>query len=156
MSLAFRVRRLLDRYELAYEVVPHAPSQTSLEAARNAHIPPGRLAKGVLLEDERGYVLALLPAACHLEFDRVEALTRRSLELATEPELDTIFPDCAHGAVPATGGAYGLSMVVDDSLLRMPDVYFEAGDHEELVHVERDAFGMLVGRASHGRIAAPN
>ena len=156
MSLAFRVRRALDRYELSYDVIPHSPTQTSLDSAKTAHIPPGRLAKAVLLEDERGYVLALLPAACHLEFDALEDLTHRPLELATEAELDTLFPDCAHGAVPATGTAYGLDMVVDDSLLRMPDVYFEAGDHEELVHVERDAFAMLVGRSSRGRIAAPN
>ena len=77
MSLAFRVRRVLDRFELPYDVVAHAPSQTSLDSAKKAHVPPGRVAKAVLLEDERGYLLALLPAACHLEFDRLESVTHR-------------------------------------------------------------------------------
>jgi len=147
---------VLDRYELPYDLVHHSPTQSSLESAKTAHVPPGRVAKAVLLEDERGYVLALLPAACHLQLGVVGMVTTRPLELATEAELDRIFPDCAHGAIPATGGAYGVPMLVDESLLRMPDVYFEAGDHEELVHVDRQAFAMLVGRSQHGRIAVPH
>lgn len=152
MSLATRVRWFLDHHDIDYDVVHHAPSQTALEAGQGAHVPPGRVAKSVLLEDERGYVLAILPAACHLSFDAIDDLLHRHLELASEAELADLFMDCARGAVPATGEPYNIPMLVDDSLLRMPDVYFEGGDHEELVHVKNDDFQRLMAAARHGRI----
>ena len=47
-------------------------------------------------------------------------------------------------------------MLVDESLLRLPDLYFEAGGHEDLLHVTGRAFGMLARDSLHGRISAPN
>ena len=48
--------------------------------------------------------------------------------------------------MPAIGPAYGLETFVDVSLRNEPDVYFEAGDHLELIRVTGDQFeGMLQG-----------
>jgi Ala-tRNA(Pro) deacylase len=54
--------------------------------------------------------------------------------------------------VPALGEAYNVPMLVDESLLRLPDVYFEGGDHEDLVHVAGDDFRALMRHARHGMI----
>ena len=156
MSLATRVRWYLDSHHIEYDVVHHEHSSTSLDSGRKAHVPAEKVAKGVLLEDERGYVLALLPAACRLEFSAIEDLVHRHLELAGEPELEDIFGDCELGAIPALGDAYNVPMLVDDSLLRLPDLYFEGGDHEDLVHVGGEAFRELVKKASHGHIGRPH
>jgi Ala-tRNA(Pro) deacylase len=64
-----------------------------------------------------------------------------------------VFRDCASGAVPPIGPAYGLETVVEERLLAEPDVYFEGGDHESLVHVRGEAFRELVCGARHGRFA---
>lgn len=156
MSLATRVRWYLDAHHIEYDIVHHEPSMSSLESGRKAHLPPGRVAKCVLLEDERGYVLAVLPAACRISFGLVETILDRRLELASEAELVDVFGDCELGAVPVIGAAYNLPMLVDDSLLRIPDVYFEGGDHEDLVHVGAEAFRALTGLARHGRIGRPH
>ena len=156
MSLATRVQWYLDFNSIDYDVIHHEPSSTSLESGRMAHVPPGKVAKCVLLEDERGYVLAILPAACHLHFGAIEDVLQRRLQLASERELGEVFGDCAPGAVPLVGQAYNLPMLVDESLLRMPDVYFEGGDHEDLVHVQADAFRELTRRAQRGRIGWPH
>ena len=156
MSLATRVRWYLDSQHIEYDIVHHEHSSTSLDSGRKAHVPVGRVAKGVLLEDERGYVLALLPAACRLEFGAIENLLHRRLELAGESEIEDIFGDCEPGAIPAVGDAYNVPMLVDDSLLRLPDLYFEGGDHEDLDHVGGEAFRELVKKASHGHIGRPH
>jgi Ala-tRNA(Pro) deacylase len=156
MSLAHRVHWYLDHHHIDYQVIHHDRSKTSLESSLRAHVPPGRVAKSVLLEDERGYVLAVVPAACRLSFEAIDQVLERNLELATERELEQIFSDCERGAVPALGAAYNIPMVVDNSLLRLPDVYFEGGDHQELVHVESEAFRELMKRARHGRISRPH
>ncbi len=42
---------------------------------------------------------------------------------------------------------------MDDSLLNAPDVYFEAGDHEDLVHLSGVEFLSLLAGARHGRFS---
>jgi len=53
--------------------------------------------------------------------------------------------------VPALGAAYGLNVVVDDSLAQQPDIYFESGDHTNLVHISGTSFRKLMTDALHGR-----
>ena len=78
----------------------------------------------------------------------------RNLGLATESELGGLFSDCEVGALPAMGPAYGLETVVDDELAEQPDIYFEAGDHEQLIHVSAEAFHTLMGdRIQRGRFS---
>lgn len=154
--IASRIKWYLDAHGICYEVVHHEHVESSLESARAAHVPVGRVAKCVLLEDEHGYLLAILPASCRLSLGRVREQLRRRLELASEAELGLLFGDCEIGAVPALGAAYGIPTLIDDSLLRMPDVYFEAGDHEDLVHLSGSAFRALLGDAKHGRFCQPH
>ncbi len=86
----------------------------------------------------------MLPASRRISLDDVREQLGRPLELATEPELGDIFDDCQVGAVPPIGRAYGIPTIVDESLLYLEEVYFEAGDHEDLVHVKGTAFARLM------------
>jgi Ala-tRNA(Pro) deacylase len=156
MTIATRLKWYLDSHGVDYEVVHHARSNSSLESARAAHVPGGRLAKCVLLEDTRGYVLAVLPASCRIEMKELRWELGRNLALASEAELAGLFSDCELGALPALGDAYGIPTVVDDSLLRLPDLYLEAGDHEDLVHVSGSAFRELLRGSAHARFGRPN
>ncbi len=153
MGMAATLQRYLIRQGVDYDVVAHPQTGCSLETAQAAHIPGGRLAKGVILEDEVGYLMAVVPASRHLRLGAVRALLHRNVDLATEPELEALFEDCAPGAVPPLGPAYGLETVVDESLAEQPELYFEAGDHEELVHVPTERFFELLGSAHRGAIA---
>lgn len=155
MAIARRLQWHLDRHALCYEQVRHPHSTSSLESARAARIPAGRLAKCVLLADERGYLLAVLPASCRIDLDELAGLLHRRLELASETEVGELFADCELGAVPAVG-PYGIPTLVDDSLLRLPDVYLEGGDHEALVHLSGSAFRALLARSRHGRFSRPD
>jgi len=108
MAIARRLKWYLDSHGLDYELVHHPHSATSLETAEAAALPEGRLAKSVLLEDERGYLLAVLPASCRVELGAIRQQLRRRMELASEAELGDLFRDCELGAVPAAGAAYGI------------------------------------------------
>ncbi len=153
MGMATRLKWYLDSHKVCYEIVHHAHSSTSIESAHAAQIPEGRVAKCILLEDERGYLMAILPASCRIDMKALREFLHRSLELASEAELEIVFADCEVGAVPAIGRAYGIPAVIDDSLMRMPDLYFDAGDHEDLVHLSGSAFRALLSGSAHGKIA---
>src|SRR5262249_34254622 len=76
------------------------------------------------------------------------------VQMAKEAEINSLFPDCAHGAVPAVDQCYGLSLLVDDSLEAAPQVYIEAGDHETLLRMTHAQFAQLMSGAPHGRFRA--
>jgi Ala-tRNA(Pro) deacylase len=153
MTISARLKWYLDSHGVKYEIVPHAHTGTSLGAAQAAHVPGERLAKSVLLEDERGYLMAVLPASRRISLHDLEEQLERHLELASEAELSQLFRDCEVGALPPVGAAYGIPTVVDDSLMNAPDVWFEAGDHEDLVHMRGREFLSLFMGARRGRFS---
>lgn len=73
------------------------------------------------------------------------------MDLAGEEQVETLFPDCEPGSVPALGAACGLDVVVDDSLARQQALYLEGGDHAHLVRVSGTDFRKLMEGAQHGR-----
>ena len=144
MTIARTVQEFLSREGVQYAVVEHPHTGSSSETAEAAHVRGDMIAKGVVVKDDEGFVLAVVPATHNLALGQLEGQLDRRLELAEEDELGELFPDCELGAVPALGPAYGLETVVDESLLEHDDVYFEAGDHLELIHVDSMQFKSLM------------
>jgi Ala-tRNA(Pro) deacylase len=73
--------------------------------------------------------------------------------LAPENEITKLFDDCEFGAIPPAGAAYGLAVIIDESVVNLPDVYFEGDDHATLVHLTGDAFRRLMKDASRSRFS---
>jgi Ala-tRNA(Pro) deacylase len=155
MAIAPRLKWYLDACGVAYEVLPHPRSGTSIETAKRARVPAHSLAKAVLLEDERGYVMAIVPASHRLEVRRVGDELQRHLELATEGEIESLFGDCDRGALPPVGEPYHIATVYDDALAGHSEIWFEAGDHEDVVHMKGEAFLRLLEGSRHGRFSHP-
>jgi Ala-tRNA(Pro) deacylase len=153
MSIAPRLKWYLDACGVRYDVLPHPHSSTSRETAHRAQVPPERLAKPVLLEDERGYVMAIVPASHRVDVERLSVQLHRDLALAKEREITALFHDCDRGAMPPLGGPYRVPTVYDDALAACPEIYFEAGDHEDVVHLPGAEFLRLLEGSLHGRFS---
>ncbi len=154
MAVAITLKQYLDDRDVSYDVVPHSPTMTSMQTAQEVHIPGDSVAKAVLLSgDERGYLLAVLPASHQLDVDTVADLMGETVEMATEDDMVDLFTDCALGAVPALGEAYGLPVIWDESLEDMSDIYFEGGDHTSLVRMSGEDFIRIMGDAKHSVIS---
>lgn len=157
MNIAPRIQDYLAERQIAYELRAHPRTATSGETALVAHVPPGQVAKAVVMKDEFGYVLAAVPASRHIAGAKLgNVLRRHGLHPASEWEVATLFGDCAYGAVPPLGEPYGLLMVVDEALDDEPDVYFEAGDHQHLVHITHSEFLRMTADAPRASFAKPN
>lgn len=150
MAIALTLERYLDTKHVKYDVIAHEPTNSSMQTAEACHIPGDRLAKAVLLRDEVGYALAVLPASHHIRLSELRRQFGDDVELATEREIADLFQDCVRGAIPVLGECYGLDVVVDDSIEEQPDVYFEGGDHATLVHMSHAQFAGLTATARHG------
>lgn len=153
MTIASKLRYYLDGEGVHYDVVDHPRTATASQSAESAHIPGNRVAKSVVVHHELGYVLAVVPSTNRVELGTLQDLLEKRLGLATEDEVTTLFDDCEAGAIPAVGAAYGVPVVLDESLNGVPDLYFEGGDHQSLVHVSGDGFRVLTKDALRARFS---
>src|SRR5689334_20730729 len=103
MAIASTIHQYMTEHGVPYEVMTHARSNSSMETAELARVPGGRLAKSVILEDEEGFVMAVLPCTHHVKLGKLSRSLNRHLHLATEDELPALFTDCERGAVPPLG-----------------------------------------------------
>lgn len=154
MSIAPKLQQCLDDAKVEFDLVEHAPTKSSLESASASAVPAEKLAKAVLLDTDEGQLLAVLPSDRRVELSELRSELGHKPRLASEDEIKSLFNDCDLGAIPPAG--YGVTTIVDDSLDRQPDVYFEAGDHKSLVHMDHGAFAQLTRGARHGQFSEPS
>lgn len=155
MTIAATLADYLRKADVQYDLMAHPGSRSSMETAAAVHIPGDKLAKSVILEDDGGYLMAVVPATHHVQLGNLSKTLKRRLGLATERALAPLFSDCDPGALPPIGAAYGIETIIDDHLSHCEDVYFEAGTREELIHMEGKAFMQLFKHAKHGRFSHP-
>ena len=154
MAIARTLKNFLDENDIEYEMVEHQHTESAVDSAKSSHVPPHQMAKAVVLEDDNGFIVSVLPSNNRLNLGWVNEELERNLRLATEPELKALFDDCETGAIPALSAAYGLKVIWDDQLKHASDIYIEAGDHEHLIHLKGDDFRRLMERLPHSVISA--
>jgi Ala-tRNA(Pro) deacylase len=151
MSIPTRLLSYLDQRGVRYDICMHEHSRSSAETARTAHVPPHQLAKSVIVEDDSGRVMAIVPADRNVLLGQLSRmLDRQHLRLADEACIASMFADCDRGAVPALGMAWGVETAVDDELETSEVVYIESGDHEHLLRLSNGQFRELMLAARHG------
>ncbi|GAB2894709.1 aminoacyl-tRNA deacylase [Microbulbifer echini] len=144
MTIAARLSQYLNDQSVDYHLIQHPHTRTSRESAHAAHVREDQLAKAILLRDKEGFVMAVIPASSSLDLRAVHMETgRNGLTMVAENELGSVFPDCELGALPPIGQAYGITTLLDSGLSHCETIFFEAGDHEELVEMNGPQFNKL-------------
>ena len=156
MSIPLRLSNYLDQHGAHYESCSHPHSRCSAETVRAAHVVPSQLAKSVLLEDDAGCVVAVVPADKAVMVGRLSRLLgRRALHLSDETRMGMLFDGCERGALPAVGMAWGIETIVDEELDANDVVYMEAGDHERLLRMSGEQFQAVMRGVMHAHICKP-
>ena len=155
MKIASKLEDYLQQREVDFRVVTHPHSEFSMETAEKAHVPGDALAKGVLVKDDDGYLLVVLPADFHIELESLRKLLGQEVSMVDEAALGEVFSDCELGAVPPIGMAYGVKTIWDpkSSLGKLDEVFFEAGDHQTLVQMSGMQFHELMAPAERGKFS---
>ena len=150
MAVAATVQRFLEQLSVEYDLISHPHTGSSHGTAEAAHVSEDHIAKAVIVKDMAGYAMVVVPASNWVDVEHLRKELNRDLHLATEEELAKLFSDCEAGAVPPLGPAYGVETFLDQALTSLANIYFEAGDHEQLVHMAGDDFRTLLGGVRHG------
>jgi Ala-tRNA(Pro) deacylase len=153
MTIATSVKSYIDARGIVFDAFRHYSTGSSHESAEAAHIDETHIAKAVILTDSQGPVMVVVPGNAWVRLSAVDKALGRTLALASEDEISRLFPDCAPGAVPPLGPAYGIETLLDEALVSLAFHYCESGDHKTLLRVQGADLIRLLAGARRGHFA---
>jgi Ala-tRNA(Pro) deacylase len=140
-----RLTEFLDAQHVKYVHIHHSPAFTAREVAVSAHLPFREVAKTVVLTTGGSHFLAILPSSEMIDLPLLRELIEKSdLRLASEAELNALFPECDVGAMPPFGNLFGLDVIVSPPLTEDDEIAFNAGSHRDMVRMAYADFERLV------------
>ncbi|MGI9534090.1 MAG: aminoacyl-tRNA deacylase [Thermodesulfobacteriota bacterium] len=140
-----KLKNFLDENNIKYISVKHSEAFTAQEIAASAHIPGKELAKTVILDIDGNMAMAVVPASYHVNFKLFENEVKATrISLSTEESFKKKFPDCELGAMPPFGNLYKMDVYVSKSLAEDEEIFFNAGNHTELIRLKYKDFENLV------------
>lgn len=123
----------------------HPRAATALAEANKDHTRPGELIKTVLVHLRDSFALVAMPADCRIDWTALGRLAGTTdLQLATESEIDRLFPALEVGAIPPLGPLFNLPVFMDRRLAGCDKVAFNAGSHSNTIHMTNKQFQDLV------------
>lgn len=121
----------LDEMGVQYRVCRHGTAYTAQDLAAVEHVPGRVVIKPVVVEADGQFVMCALPASYRIDMDELRAqLQAGQVRLADEVRLRELFCDCELGAEPPVGRLYGMTTLMDESLMSDERVMFQAGTHD--------------------------
>jgi len=143
--LSKKLRAFLDDNEIRYVIAKHSAAFTSQEIAQTVHVKGQGFAKTVMVRVDGKMAMAVLPATFKVDFDLLkDAIGADDVELATEEEFKSEFPDCEVGAMPPFGNLYGMDVYMASGLTEDDQIAFNAGTHTDVVQMAFGDFTRLV------------
>lgn len=140
-----RLKEFLDSNKVDYHVMTHKVAYTAQEVAAAQGVTGWQVAKCVVCNCDGEYTLIVLQAPVLIDLERLkQALGCKEASLATEAEMQKLFPDVEVGAESPFGNLYNLPVYIDKELARMPEIVFNADSHTETIRIKYEDFKRLV------------
>lgn len=128
-----------------FRVSEHKPVYTADQLATVEHVLPREVAKPVVVKVEGKYVVCVLPADRKIDIYALQKHFRAdNVELASEQEMQTLFPDTEVGAEPPFGNLYNLPTLMDKSLAKDKEIVFLGGKHDQSIWMSMKDYKKLV------------
>jgi len=140
-----RLQYFLDSNKVEYQILNHAIAFSALEISQETHIPESHLAKSIIVKTPNKMLMCVVRANDTLDLNLLKAqLNELNISLAMEQEFGKIFPDCEVGAMPPFGNLYEMPVYVCDHLTKDENIYFNAGNHSEVIKLAYSTYDRLV------------
>ncbi len=111
------------------------------------------VAKTLLIVDEKGYAVAVIPRNHRIDLPSLNKEFRRSFRVATAEEAVQLFPGLPPRALPPIGSDSRIETFLDQSLIGLDDVYFETQTRGRLMRVAAESLCGLFHGVWCGRIS---
>jgi len=131
-----KIRDVLNKEKIEYEVLEHKPVFTSKEAAevRGTELKQGT--KALILKTEEGFIQAVVSGAKELDIEKLQKITLfKKIEMANAKEVRQA-TGCNIGSVPPFGNLFDLKVYFDKSVVENDVVAFNAGTHTKSIKMK--------------------
>jgi Ala-tRNA(Pro) deacylase len=130
------LQSFLDDNHVHYRVSRHSPAYTAQELAAVEHVSGKRVIKPVVVRADGQFYMCALPACYRVDLTELkQQLLADEVEVVDEQYLRERFIDCDIDAAPPIGWLFGMTTLLDESLVHGDRVMFQAGTHEDAVEM---------------------
>lgn len=144
MDAIDRFTKFFAEQNVPFEVLHHKQVYTAQEVAQVVHRPGNEIAKTVIANVDGSYMMIVVPAPHRVNLASLkETLKAQNVRLASEHEVQQLFPDCELGAMPPLGNLYNLPVLVSKSLTEDTEIVFNAGTHSDAIKISFSDFQRL-------------
>lgn len=144
MNTLAKIKQYLDQSNVPYQVILHEEVYTAQELAQALHVPGKELVKVIIVRADNRYCMAVLPSIRKIDLSALQRrLNAAALTIATEQELNALFPETEIGAMPPFGHLSSMEVWVDVNLTTDEYITFNAGTHYEAIRMHYTDFERL-------------
>ncbi len=127
MNVFEQIQQFLDQRKIHYDVMDHAPTPRSEDAARVRGTKIEEGAKALVFRSKGRFLMCVLSGHTKVDLEKMRmVLGEKSLSLATAEEVKEV-TGCVIGSVPPFGNLFQIPLYVDRSLLKNETMSFNAG-----------------------------
>ncbi len=153
MPVAVKLGQFLSRQNIFVREIHHERVNSLMSAVNQARVSAEVTLKSELLVDIKGAVMAILPFPATLDINAVNQVMGRNFQALTLAQSDRLYTDCETGAHPPVGAAYGVPVIVEESLFDQDLFYIQSGCNTTLLQMDGRAFRSSIAGAVKGRIS---
>src|SRR5436190_189576 len=125
MEAFMNLQSYLDELGINYHISRHPTAYTAQDLAAMEHISGRKVIKPVVVQADGQFIMCALPACYRVDLNELrKQLQASDLRLADEKKMRELFPDCELGAEPPIGRLYGMTTLMDESLVADDRVMF--------------------------------
>lgn len=133
MSIPAKVKNYLDQHKADYEELAHKTVYTAYDAAQTLKKELKAIAKNLLVQADKTFVLVIVPADRKLDFAKIKkALKAKNISLPKEKIMIKVLK-IKPGAISSFGKLHKLETLVDKAMLGVKSAVFSTGSFTDSV-----------------------
>lgn len=143
--LPVKVKKLLDKARIKYEVLRHKTVYTAHDKAATLRVPEKIVGKTLVVKLDMGLALITIPANKNLDKNKLKkAAKSKRLDFVSERVIKNKLKGVKMGAVPPFGALWKLPTFVDIGLLNNTKIILNSGDNNCSIKITPAQYKKLV------------
>ena len=134
------IREFLTDRAIGCDSISHQASLTLEGLAEQLFIPLHQFARAQVLRDNKGYVIAILPLGCHLDFVSIKNELGREFEMAWPEEYSALFSNLNSNSIPPISILFDMECVIDAELVKNESIFLADGSGHGLLKMNKTDF----------------
>jgi Ala-tRNA(Pro) deacylase len=131
--------------KVRYEMIEHDPVFSTQEAAVELQDRKKNPAKIHIIHADGKYYMIVMPAENRIDDSLLlDVLKAKNARLASEEDIQLIFPECEVGTMPPFGNLFALPVYIDKLLAEDDIIIFNACSHTRSIRLNMYDFLRLV------------